>query len=216
MPAANMPHCTSHFHISRSARAAIIACILLAMSLPLQCEELSAAACAAAGTDTKQPESSSFTFRVTPSIFDVDLRPCHACVHIALPPLAISLAAPSSDLSRICDNMLFSDTQTGIQGKCRLSDHAANSPSSPSPSSPSPSSPSPASSFCTAIPARSTTRCISLPLLQSRVTRTAAMSFGLPPALPVARDLTHALLSRCCSCYRTSQLSCRPAPQSWT
>ena len=154
MPAASMLRHRPHFHVSRSVDICIclsrasIACILLAISLPVKCGELTAAACAAAGTDTQRPESSSFTFRITPSIFDVDLRPCHACVRIALHPLA---------LSRVCDNVLFSDTQTGIRGKRRHSDRAAK------PCSNSPSSPSPASSFCTASPATSTTRCARQP-----------------------------------------------------
>lgn len=65
----------SDVHVSR---AASIALLLLAISLPVQCEEPAAAACAAAWTDSKTTESSSFTFRITPSIFDVDLRLCHS------------------------------------------------------------------------------------------------------------------------------------------
>lgn len=97
----------SDVHVSR---AASIALLLLAISLPVQCEEPAAAACAAAWTDSKTTESSSFTFRITPSIFDVDLRLCHSCVRIALRPPA---------LSATCDNVLFSDMQTGIRGKHR-------------------------------------------------------------------------------------------------
>jgi hypothetical protein len=85
--AASMLRSRSSVHVSRMAladvaRAASIAWLLLAISLPVQGEESTAAACAA-----QPPVSSPFTFRITPSIFDVDLRPCHACVH----PPALSL-----------------------------------------------------------------------------------------------------------------------------
>jgi hypothetical protein len=153
---------------------------------------------------------------LTPSRMDPPLS-----LFESLPPFSTSTFVPATRacaplhppaLSTICDNALFSDTQTGIRGKRRYSHHAAKTLLKLTFLHQRRVS----SSQARRRALQGERDILSLPQSLARVTWTAAMSLGLPSALLLACNLTHALLSRRCSCYRTLQLSCPPAPQLWT